>query len=272
MLAKIDRTDVSIPYLYFKITQGRLYKVLASGKLRPVTAIHNGRVVARIDGNEYDAAMVAWTLHYGIWPRYPLVYADGDPHNVREDNLFAAREPLKRCTLRTIGKVIYHPLSKVGHANKEAAREHWQKLYAAELMQDMAAVISQQQEELERHADKLDPTRWLIEPSAKQRKAGRKPLPVREGLTKHGKPYKPKPTQRPKAVEGKKWHWYESAWLLVPKACHVSDDKNIRCHAVKYLNAVEFYYDHSQERTLFRTQREVALRENQRTATSTQPG
>ena len=45
----------------------------------------------RMDGWETPAARVAWLLHHGEWPASNVVFKDGDPNNLRADNLAKGR-------------------------------------------------------------------------------------------------------------------------------------------------------------------------------------
>jgi len=57
------------------------------GSIRP-----DRRIAATINGRTYLIHRVIWLMHYGEWPTGRLTFRDGDPQNLKLDNLIAQEE------------------------------------------------------------------------------------------------------------------------------------------------------------------------------------
>jgi len=253
-----SRLDMEIPYTKFVMVGSKLHRILADRRLVPVKGTLNGRSIAIVDGEAYDAGAIAWALQYGIWPRYRIHYADNNSFNFSLDNMLPVMDVPRRCVVSKVyGDRYRHCLSRLTFLTPEAAKASWAAMYAQELNEKMPLVLQMQNDELERYADQLAPERWAADPlKPVLTRANRKSGGMPHGNRKDGVKRK-RPTSRPAKVPGKKWSWYEEEWLLIPEPCHVADDKLLRCEAVKYHGAVEFYFDKETQTVKFRTQADL---------------
>ena len=240
----MKQSDTQLAHKTFLLADGLLFRRQICGGLRPVRTLEHenvpegklkglitcntGRVLVVVGGRKMYGPQIAWALLYGSWPMYPIIVADGDPHNLREENLLAIRTRRLRPRIVAAGTRIVHNLSQVGFATPEEARDDWRRCAAEHYAKDMPHVLT-----IEAEARRRAPPLGNIEvPAARVVKVQAN-----------------KPTTRPKKVEGRKWHWYEGEWLSVPEPCHVSDDYMLRCAAVKK-GAKAFVYDEEQGRTV----------------------
>ena len=83
---------------HFTLANGRLYRQLAGGAVRPVTLVVEGRLMSRVLGTVYYGADIAWVLYYGSSPMFPVFCLNGDPHDLSQENVVAAR--VKRLRFR----------------------------------------------------------------------------------------------------------------------------------------------------------------------------
>lgn len=228
----------------FVLQEGKLYRLQATGDLRRVLALDNknlpadslpsviscntGSLVATVAGRRLRAVDIAWTLHYGSWPLYPLVVADGDPHNMVQSNLLAVRGQKYRPRITVSGKFFVHNLAAERFSSPELARDDWRRCAAALYRADQSHVL---------FAEQVNRERAIVT-------AERVAKPVRARVKVD--PNKPR---RPAPIKGKEWHYWKGAWVSVPVACHVSDDYMVRIEAV-LAGAKSFVYDEEQQRTL----------------------
>jgi hypothetical protein len=185
-----------------------IYRILADKSYQELSYVTAGRLWATINGERLAAPDIAWCLHYGNWPKFPLVQLDGNPFNCSIDNLMPARHKRLRYRETARGGKFYHPLEKMGFSTPEQCLLNWQAHARDYYMQDLHHVLAIEAEERElRRGVEVPPP--VLTKVRRPRSASRKA----SGLP-----------PRPALVEGMEWHWYEGAWVSVPVACHVADD------------------------------------------------
>lgn len=180
----------------YVVSGDRLYRKLATGGLAEVKALTGGKLSLVICGKLYQAAQVAWTLHYGMFPTCRLVSFDSDVTNVAADNLYPIVTKQFRWRVTYSGDLYYHPLNKRhGFRTMLECRKDWDNLALRTYKIGKTAVLHREAiqrnllGELPRHYGKLDrPKQPLVDP-------------------------------------GFIACWYKnSRWVVVPEAKHVSDD------------------------------------------------
>ncbi len=64
---------------------------------RPVTTINNGYLVTRLGRRSLVfASQIAWALHHGHVPSFPLVFKNGDGTDIRISNLIPCDDPSRQ--------------------------------------------------------------------------------------------------------------------------------------------------------------------------------
>lgn len=216
----------AVPY-HFAYGPDGLKRRLADGTYKPIRALNGGRVMAVHEGERIYGIDIAWCLRYGNWPKYPLANVDGNPFNLGPDNIFPARLGAIRYreTVKKDGK-YYHPLSDTPFNSSERCRKAWNYAAADRYRDDLSYVLEEEERERKLRLAS-DPT-----PPDSRRRSQR--IPVSQ------KPRVAMPP-RPKAIEGRVWHFHAKKWLSVPQPVHVADDYRIRCLKV-LKGAVRFEY------------------------------
>jgi hypothetical protein len=214
---------------YFTASRG-LYRILADGSMKEVTYLEGGRLLAVVGGEKLFAPDIAWCLHYGNWPKYPLVQLDGDPFNCSLDNLMPARVKRLRYRQKEVDGRFYHSLApKLPFRTAAECRRNWTAHARDHYAKDLDYVLEVEARERELRAAAALPAAPL--PLVRARRAERAERAVPVGAR----------PPRPMAVDGMEWHWWEGAWISVPVACHVADDYRVRIE--KWLKgAVRFVF------------------------------
>lgn len=210
-----------------------IYRILANGHLKEIRYIEGKRLVAVVNGEKLYAPDIAWCLHYGNWPKFPLVQLDGDIFNCSIDNLMPVRVKRLRFRGRQVGDRFYHNFEpKVAFRSLLDCRRNW-TLHAREhYMKDLAYVLEVEASERELRRNSAPalpplPLHAAARVERQKRREARIPVGARP--------------PRPAAVPDMEWHWYANAWLSVPVACHVADDYRERVR--RWLaGAVRFVY------------------------------
>lgn len=202
-----------------------LFRRLASGRCKPITAVNSGRLVTTFDNERLDAAAVVWCLHYGNWPKYPLAVVDGDPHNLTLENIFPVRLGWVRYRERIVAGKYYHPLSKLPWRNEQECRNSWVYFACEHYRKDLGFVLKQEADERELRAKSNLPNPVLID--YERRKAARD----KARAARFGERVPVVAPKRPATVPGRVWHYYKKQWLSVLPPVHVSDDCRRRCCA-----------------------------------------
>lgn len=225
----------------FLVHAGMLYRIAKTGAIKQVSTQHNqsGYVSVTFEGKHLKGSDVAWALHHGMWPMYPVFHADGNPHSFSVDNLLPIRGPWPRCRIEKVpGGGYKHPLSQgVGFPNEGLARNDWHRQVSSQLREALPFVFQQIEEAK---------AQYLAD-------GGILHAPRTLGNTRRkssGRPASLVPERRPKAQEGWTVVRYEGELLAVPEACHVSDDLRIRAYEVKYNGATAFRFDPALGRTV----------------------
>jgi hypothetical protein len=205
---------------YFTHSGTLVYKILADGTLGELSTLDGGVLSVRIKGQRVLAMDIAWALHFGNWPKFPLVQLSTDPFDCRVlENIFPAR--LKRLRYRQTIKdgKFCHPLARLGFTSAQHCRADWTAAARAIYMGDVDNVLTIEAKERELRA-----AAGLVDEVPMSRKRQR--LTQRMQRVNLG----PKPS-KPRAPEGQEYHWFKGEWRLVPVACHVADDYVCRLRA-----------------------------------------
>ncbi len=221
----MDRFNVTLARQHFGVIDGQLVRKMASGHVKAVSTMEGKNLVAVLEGVKHSASDIFWALTYGSWPKYPLAVL-GDPHLMSLDNVYPARVRRLRCQLIPSGERYRHPLSGFNtYPTKEAARSNWVIKARAHYQADLAYVLELEAAERLLYAQ-MHPVEAaaVLAPQAHEVRVKRFRSPNKNGP-------RPKRTPEPEAVEGKKWYWYKSQWVLANEPVHVSDDWMMRCAA-----------------------------------------
>lgn len=218
----------------YVLVDGRLGKTLINGHVMPVKRLHRGVCMTMMQGKNIPSAEIAWALTYTCWPKYPILLADGDPHNFSARNMLPIRGVPRRCVVKKqAGGYKVAGLLSV-FSTPEQAKHAWRQQYSEVLRSTLAMTLQEQELEIKAYEYSVGPRVF-----AERANGPRKP-----------KWKKADPKARPSAIIGRKWHYYEGEWLSVPMPVHISDDYLMRCHATKYLKAVRFRYSDYMDQTV----------------------
>lgn len=214
---------------HFAVEDDRLVRKLATGHCRPVTLIDRGRLASMLGGVRYFGPEVAYACIYRVVPMFPIVQVDGDPFNMAENNLMPAR--LQRLRYREIAVTggFRHPLSRSPFRTTQECYKDWVMLARQSYQRDKPHV-----RQLEDEAQGRKPVVPRIEVTAPRRVAA--PVKRRE--------------DKPEAVEGRSWRWWEGSWLSLPMPVHCSDDWMVRAAVVAEHPEARFVYDPVAQRTM----------------------
>jgi hypothetical protein len=214
-------------HVFFVLEGPHLYRKLASGAAMPVKSMDANHAVTLFNGQRLRGVDIAWCLYYGNWPEFPVVQLGTDPLDFSRGNLYPAR--VKRLRYREIkkGPLYFHPLSNMGHISPGACRAHWEMMAAEFYRRDMVYVERVEAFERDLRA------KYLLETGAV-----RKPVNVKTDFKK---------PSRPKAIEGREWHWVKDKWIDIPVAIHVCDDYRVRL-AATLAGCTEFRFDPAEQR------------------------
>lgn len=202
----------------FFVVDRTLHRVLDVG-VKPVGYVRDNTSYVMFKGREYRAADVAWCAHTGAWPLHMIVTENGRPTDLHISNLLPITGTNHRCVLRQHGSDWSHNLSRFLHPSEADARLDWRK--------ERSRIYRPRTEAL-MEADIRDAVSYQVNVQAYEKPK----LDVRQlKLAPKRRPTKPK------AVEGKKWHYYEGQWELTGQPCHVMDDYVVRAHSSRYLKA-----------------------------------
>ena len=92
-----------------------------------------GRPTICVDGQKYSAGAIVWYLHTGNDPRPMHVHPrDGNPLNLRSDNLFLAAQPFTRANKR--GRSARRQLWARGGLRYRRATEDWEATYRGRII------------------------------------------------------------------------------------------------------------------------------------------
>lgn len=217
--------NVSLIKHHFVLRDGRLFKRLSDGTHRPINTVRAGRLVGVVSGVSYYGPEIAWALYYDSAPMFPVLCVDGDPLNLAQENIVAARIKRVRFRWREVRGGFAHTLARAfPFKSLEMCRDDWvyhaRKYYAAD-------------HEYVRHLE-FERDRALGHP-------GYTPAVVKRA------PPKPKPPvvgKRPAYIAGFRAYYHDGVWVQVPEACHAADDYRERCRRV-LLGAVRFEFNHA---------------------------
>jgi hypothetical protein len=201
-------------YDYFLIDEGKLIRKLACGKLRPVTTFFHDQLIVTFAGQQYAACDVAWLLHYGVWPTRELVYADGDPRNLREANLLPVRQ--RRYRFRPAQSTFgwSHKLSTDHFTSQALCAADWFRVSTDIYRMEKRLVLTEEAQLATIRRDS-----YVERP--------RPPLPPLPRPPT--KPMKLKLSERPaRPSKSHIWHIASAQWVDVPPACCVADDQQVR--------------------------------------------
>ncbi len=204
----------------FLLESDQLMRIMSNGALRKVPTVVQGKIRVLLDGVYLSGPEVAWALHYGIEPQFPLLQVDGDPFNLSAKNLLPIRGIMPRCRITWKGRLCYHSLGGFGYADEKSCRKSWQLDVYDKYSKDLAHVLSTER--------KIRDQRGLLVVP---------PKPVRKYTLSAARAAKTKRTPKPEHIWGKVWVWFEDAWLSIPEATHPSDDWMVRAASVKAANA-----------------------------------
>ncbi len=209
-----------------------LYRKLADGTCKAVNHVRGSQVVVIFGSLTLRATDIIWCLHYGNWPKYPLVQLDGDMWNLRMANIMPAR--LRRLRFRCVKtrEGFSHPLAKVHFATAERCREDWADKARDFYVRDFPLVLEIEAKERDLRAMAGEDTFKRL-PKFQRRKV----------LSN-----RPNPTQRPANIAGKVWHWLDGEWASVAPPCHPSDDFMVRIAQSKLGNRM--IYDPVKEKCM----------------------
>lgn len=203
-----------------------VYRRLADGTLKELSAMSGGRLVTLCEGETILATDIAWCLHYENWPKFHLTLLDGNPYNLRLDNIMPVRLGQLRYRETEVKGGYQHSLSDAVFNSSAVCRRNWADFAREHYSKDLPYVLRLEAEERQLR-------RESIMPPAKPARA----KPVKRAAAPKQVERLRKPPTRP----GEVWHWYNQAWLSVPEPVHVSDDYRERCRKV-LLGAVRFEY------------------------------
>lgn len=207
------------------VLDGTLYRKLVDGTVKELTTLSGGQLVTVFEGERLLAIDIAWALHYGNWPMFPVVQLHDDLFDFRIENLFPAR--LKRLRFRMTGAVgaYRHPLGGLAFATPERCRMDWEWRAREYYLKDMAFVLGLETEQREMRRLAQLPFR----------------MPSLAPVEKAPKPPKEPRSLRPGGVPGMEWHYHDKAWVAIPEACHVADDYRVRIRK-QLAGAVRFVF------------------------------
>ena len=220
--------DLLLILKHFTVSDGRLYRRLSTGHVRPVRVVERGRLVSMLNGVKLCGPEVAYACLHRVVPMFPIVQIDSDPFNMAETNLSPARTRRLRFRCVSVAGGFRHPRSHEVFKTEELAHIDWVNAARLFYQADKAYVRA------------LEDQNQVIKPEALERVAVRR---VRLSAATD-KPLKPK------AVAGRSWHWWKGAWLSLPEAVHSSDDWMVRAAVVTEHPSARFVYDPVQQRTL----------------------
>jgi hypothetical protein len=207
---------------HFVLEGPRLYRKLASGAAVLVKSMDANLVVTVFEGTRLRGVDIAWCLYTGNWPKFPIVQIGEDPMNFSQGNLYPARLKTLRYRLTQRGQLYYHPLSDMGHISPVRCREHWEMLAVEWYSRDLLYVEKVEAFEREQRAQYI--------------REARPPSRVEKVDTRVRR------NSRPKAIDGREWHWVKDKWIDIPVAVHVCDDYRVRI-AATLAGCAEFRFD-----------------------------
>ncbi len=211
---------------HFALLDGKLFKKLSTGVIRPINTVRAGRLVAVVSGKSYYGPELAWTLHYGSGPMFPVFCLDGDPLNLAQENVLPSRIRRLRFRFTENPSGFKHTLEKYYRFKSFVeCKDDWLRHARKYYMADLANVL-----ELQHLRDRQRTDLGYARPVVKRR-APPPPKPVAA-------------TKRPAYREGFRAYWHGGRWVEVPEACHVADDYRERCRRV-LLGAVRFEFNHA---------------------------
>lgn len=219
------------------VYDGCLLRKRADGSVRPVTAMEGGKLFSMVDGERIMAIDIVWCLKYGNWPKFHLTSLAEDPTDLHIDHIFPTRTKRVRFRCYPVdGGLVRHPLAKEGFRTEREARAHWERCARAFYMKDMPYV------------EALEARERLVYENTLAAKPELAPAPrkVKEHVARVRSTSRP---EKPAVAEGQEAVWYQDQWVVVPVACHVSDDQRVRCAAV-LKGAKAFRYDAGLGRTV----------------------
>lgn len=214
---------------HFAVEDDRLVRKLATGHCRPVRLIDRGRLASMLGGVRYFGPEIAYACIYCVVPMFPIVQVDGDPFNMAENNLMPVR--LERFRFRLIATTggFRHPLTRSLFRTEAECHSDWVTLARQRYQRDKPCV-----RQMEDEAQGRKPVLPRIQPVVPRRVSAA----VKRAV------------DRPEAVEGRSWHWWEGAWLSLPEAVHCSDDWMVRARVVAEHPSAVFIYDPIAQRTV----------------------
>lgn len=213
---------------HFVIKNGNLYKRLKDGTARRISTLKQGRLKTVLYGEDYFGVDLAWTLYYGTVPAFPVFVLDGDPFNLAQENLVAARIKRLRFRYKAVRGGFRHSLSKhVVFNSLDRCHADWIEQARRYYSADFANIRAWEDEYLQDQnpADYVRPVRPST--AAGRVSAGERPTP-------------------PQFRAGFKHYWHADQWVVVPEACHPADDYMERCRKT-LAGAVSFKFNEGTE-------------------------
>ncbi len=204
------------------------HRIRKDGSHKAIRTLNGGRLMTTYGQERIYAIDIVWCLHYGNWPKYPLISLDKNPHQLHIAKIFPARLRTLRYRPTKKGDLFFHPLSDVGYRSSSSCRISWQECAAEYYQQDLAFVLAEEAHERSLRAATLR----LLPPEPVKPPKPPKVYTIAE-----------KVPSRPAPVAGRVWHYYRKAWLSVPAPVHLADDYRTRCLAVLVGGCTEFKFD-----------------------------
>lgn len=217
-------TPEDVP-LHFQLIGSRLYRKHVDGTLRQLKSMDGLKVVTLFRTARILAVDIAWCLHRGNWPMFPIVQIGDDPLDFSENNLYAARTRQLRYRIMPNERGFSHNLASGYFRTVQECRASWESCARSFYAGDQAMIYSLEADQRRLRAQ------YLADMAALKKSNIHNPDPMPAVRKRPERPFKgpahAKPP-KPRAIPGREWHWYMGEWVDVPEAVHVADDYRVR--------------------------------------------